>query len=466
MLKVGSKKLRFHFIGIGGVGMSSLARVLYSLGHDVSGCDLSENKYTRMLKKEGIKVYKGHSVEHLKDVDVVVYSSAIPEDNPELVLAREMGLWVLSRAQLLSEVISLYPKSILIAGSHGKTTTTSMIAEVLLKLGKNPTFLVGGIINSINTHSVLGKGEYLVAEADESDGSFLCYNPFIEVITNIDKEHLDFYADFNAIKKAFINFIKRCSPEGGVIMCGDDPGVREVLKEISGPFLLYGFSEGNELKGVIVKDDARPIVEVYYQGEFLGKLRLKIPGLHNVLNALGVIGVALMLKLPMEEVFKALSEFEGTGRRLEFKGIWKRAIMIDDYAHHPTEIKATLEALKKLYPEKRLVLVFQPHRYTRVKALWNEFLLVLKDVDVLVLTEIYPASEKPIPGVSGEAFYESLKELRGSKPSFFAEDKERVLELLDTLADKDKVIVTMGAGDIYRIHRRIFEEVKDESSCA
>ena len=457
-----SKKKRVHFIGIGGVGMSGLALILSSLGYKVSGCDITRSKYTELLEKAGIKVYYQHSESHVDSADIVVYSSAIPQNNPELQKAKKLGIWVIPRAQMLSEVMNLYPKSIVVAGSHGKTTTTSMMSEVLIKLKKNPTVIVGGIINNFKTHSLLGKGKYLVAEADESDGSFLCYNPYIEVITNIDKEHLDFYADFNAIKKAFINFIKRCSPKGKVILCGDDIGVKEVLQEISGPFLLYGFSSENHLVGKIVEDSAYPKIEVYYLNKFLGTFRLSVPGKHNALNALAVIGVSLKLNLPISEVLKVLKNFKGVGRRFEFKGIWKGAILLDDYAHHPTEIKATLSAVKKVYPDKKLILIFQPHRYTRMKALWDEFLLVLKEPEILILTEIYPASEKPIPGISGFTFFETIKTLRTPNPTFYGETFEEILQILEKLSGKNQIILTMGAGDIYKFHKILLKHKNGE----
>jgi UDP-N-acetylmuramate--alanine ligase len=458
------EKKKIHFIGIGGVGMSGLALILKELGHHVSGCDLARNKYTLMLEKEGIRVFSGHSPLHLEGVDVVVYSSAISKDNPELLEAKRRGLWVIPRAQMLSEIMSLHPKSIVVAGSHGKTTTTSMIAEVLLGLKKNPTIIVGGIINNLGGHSFLGSGEYLVAEADESDGSFLCYNPYIEVITNIDKEHLDFYASFEAVKKAFVNFINRCAPSGQVVMCGDDRGVREVASEISGPFLFYGFGLENELRGVVKGKGAYPEVEVLYRGEPLGSFRLRVPGRHNILNGLASIGVAISLGLPVKEVLRLLSGFRGASRRLEFKGIWRGALVYDDYAHHPSEIRASLEALRELYPDKSLFLIFQPHRYTRTKALWEEFLLVLKDPEVVVLTEIYPASETPLPGISGESLFESLKLVRGKKPTFFAEDLNSAFELSSKLVEGGEVVVTMGAGDIYKLNYLFFREGEGESS--
>ncbi len=460
------EKKRIHFVGIGGVGMSGLALILKELGHYVSGCDLARNKYTNMLEKEGIKVFKGHSPSHLEGVEVVVYSSAVPKDNPELFEAKKRGLWVIPRAQMLAEIMSLHPKSIVVAGSHGKTTTTSMIAEVLLGLKKNPTIIVGGIVNNLKGHSFLGSGEYLVAEADESDGSFLCYKPYIEVITNIDREHLDFYANFDAVKKAFVNFINRCAPSGQVVMCGDDRGVREVAYEISGPFLFYGFEPENHLRAVLRKNGAYPQAEVFYKGEYLGILRLNIPGRHNILNALGVVGVAISLGLPVREVLKLLSKFRGAARRLEFKGIWRGALIYDDYAHHPREIKASLEAIRELHPEKRLFLAFQPHRYTRTKALWEEFLLVLKEPEVLLLTEIYPASEAPIAGISGEHLFESLKMIRGNKPTFFARDLSGLFEILKELVEGREVIITMGAGDIYKLNHLFFEKEEKDAVAA
>ncbi len=452
------ERKNIHLIGIGGVGMSGLALILAKLGHKVTGCDIAKSKYTKMLEKAGIKVYYEHSESHLNSVDVVIYSSAIPQDNPEILKAKKLGVWLISRAQMLSEVMNMYPKSIVIAGSHGKTTTTSMLSEVLIKLNKNPTVIVGGIINNFKTHSLLGKSEYLVAEADESDGSFLCYKPYIEVITNIDKEHLDFYTDFNAIKKAFINFIKKCSSQGKVILCGDDPGVREVLNEISGPFLLYGFSTENQLVGRLKDNSPYPEVEIYYFGKFLGNLRLSVPGKHNILNALGVIGVSLELNLSIPKIIKALEEFKGVARRLELKGIWNQTILIDDYAHHPTEIKATLSALKTLYPDKKIIVIFQPHRYTRTKFLWNEFLFTLNEPEVLILTEIYPASEKPIPGISGYSFYEAVKSLRVPHPTFFGSSFEEILKILKKISNKNQIIITMGAGDIYRLHKYLLSE--------
>ncbi len=449
------RQRRIHFVGVGGVGMSGLAIILKYMGHEVTGCDLAESKYLEKVRAAGIEVFLGHDPAHLKGMEIVVYSSAVSLDHPELAQAKELGLWVVPRAKMLAEVMGQYPKSIVVAGSHGKTTTTSMLAELLCKLGLKPTVVVGGIVNNLQSHSLLGEGTYLVAEADESDGSFLYYSPYLTVITNIDREHLDFYADFSAIKKAFQNFILRTNPEGRVILCGDDPGIRETVSELSLPFLFYGLGEGNEVRARVISEGAYPQAEVYYQKKFLGRLALKVPGLHNLTNALGVIAVALVLGLPMDKVLSILSEFKGVKRRLEFKGIYQGALVYDDYAHHPREIEVTLKALRGKHPERRLVLLFQPHRYTRTKALWEDFLFVLKEPEILILTDIYPASEKPIPGITGETFYEALKKLRKDKPTFFEKEERDLLAMLKKVLAPRDVFVTMGAGNVYKVAEKI-----------
>jgi UDP-N-acetylmuramate--alanine ligase len=459
------KKRKIHFVGLGGVGMSGLALILHKMGHEVSGCDLSDSKYLEKVRGAGMPVFLGHHPSHLEGVEIVVYSSAVSLDHPELKQARELGLWVIPRAKMLAEVMSVHPKSIVVAGSHGKTTTTSMLAELLCKLGLKPTVVVGGIVNNLQSHSLLGEGTYLVAEADESDGSFLYYNPYLTIITNIDREHLDFYADFSAIKKAFQSFILRTSPEGRVILCGDDPGIRETVAELSLPFIFYGLGERNEVRGKVLSDTAYPEVAVYHGEEFLGVLKLQVPGLHNVQNALGVIACALVLGLPITEVLSVLSQFRGVKRRLELKGIAQGALIYDDYAHHPREIEVSLKALKKKHPDKRLILLFQPHRYTRTKALWEDFLLVLKEPDILILTDIYPASEKAIPGVSGEALYQAVKEVRKKKPTFYVA-KSKTLEVVKALLSPGDLFVTMGAGDVYKIGEALLSATEERDGKA
>lgn len=419
---------------------------------------MNYSKYLKPLKEAGIEVYIGHDPSHLEEAEIVVYTSALSKDHPELKAAKERGLIILPRAKMLSEVMRIYSKSIVVAGSHGKTTTTSMIAEILLNLKLNPTVIVGGVIKNVGANSLLGEGEYLVAEADESDGSFLYYSPFIEVITNVDKEHLDFYADYQAIKKAFANFILRVHPEGKVLLCGDDEGVREIVEELSGPFLFYGFSKGVQVRGQIREEGAYPLIEVYYLEKKLGSFRLSVPGLHNALNALGAIGVAIVLNLPLKRVLKILEGFKGVKRRLDFKGIYKGALLMDDYAHHPKEITASLTTLRKLYPERKMVLVFQPHRYSRTKALWEDFLLALREPDILILTEIYPASEAPFPGITGENFFLAVKELRGTKPTFYEKGFEEIKGIIEGIASQEMVIISMGAGNIYKVLEDLLKE--------
>ncbi len=451
------KERRYHFIGIGGVGMSGLARLLAAMGARVSGCDLRKTSTTESLRAEGLEIFYGHDPRHLSGDEIVVYSSAIRPDHPELRAAREMGLTVLPRAEMLSEIMALHPKSIAVAGSHGKTTTASMIAEVLTYAGLEPTVAIGGRVNNFGVNARLGRGEYLVAETDESDGSFLALRPYIGVVTNIDREHLDFYADFQAIKRAFLKFIWRVNPEGGVVLCGDDPGVRALQAELSGNLLSYGFSEGCDLVGRLVSGGPYPRVEVSYRGQALGSFRLSVPGKHNALNALAVVGVGLFLGLSPAILFEGLARFSGVGRRLEKKGEIQGVLVYDDYAHHPAEIETTLRTLRELFPERRLLVVFQPHRYTRTRALWRDFLRVLREPDILFLTDIYPASERPLPGISGESFFRAVKNIRGDRPTLYAPDLETVGAQVEFFLSSGDVLLTMGAGDVYRVGEELLQ---------
>ena len=448
---------RYHLIGIGGVGMSGLARLLSALGARVSGCDLKKTATTEALKAEGVEVFYGHDPGHLRGAEVVVYSSAVKPDHPELVRARDLGLPLLPRAEMLSEIMALHPKSIAVAGSHGKTTTASMIAEVLTRAGLQPTVAIGGRVNNFGVNARLGQGPYLVAETDESDGSFLMLKPYIGVVTNIDREHLDFYADFKAVKKAFVRFCRRVDSEGGLVLCGDDPGVKSILPELSGDLMTYGFSEGVDLFGEVISGGPYPETRVAYKGRILGKFRLSVPGKHNALNALAAVGVGLKLGLSPEVIFSGLRSFSGVGRRLEKKGrVWGVEIF-DDYAHHPAELEVSLKALRDLFPGRRLLVVFQPHRYTRTRALWRDFLRVLEEPDVLFLTEIYPASETPIPGISGESFFQAVRRVRKDKPTLFSSQFEGTVAQVEFFLSGKEVLVTMGAGDVYRVSEELLK---------
>ena len=453
---------RFHFIGIGGIGMSGLARLLLKMGFEVSGSDLKASETTRTLLKEGARVFIGHRPEHVEGAEVVVYSSAIRPDNPELRRARQLGLKIIPRAQMLVEIMKLHRTSIVVAGAHGKTTTSSMLATLLTRGGLSPTVAVGGKVNGFEGNAWLGKPHYLVAEADESDGSFLKLRPQIAVITNIDAEHLDFYPSYQAIEEAFLSFVKRIEGGGLLVACKDDPGVSSLLARISRKdlqIITYGLEKEAFYTARIQETGRFSLFTVYEGGRPLGEILLKLPGRHNVQNALAAIAVSRALGLSFEKIREGFSSFSGVKRRFEEKARVGEIAIFDDYAHHPTEIRATLAAFKRAFPERRLIVVFQPHRYTRTRALFKEFLEAFEEADVLLLTEIYPASERPLPGITGEALFKALRERRGAKPTFFAGEKALLLaRLLDLLKPRD-VVVTMGAGDIYRLGEDLIKEL-------
>ncbi len=450
---------RVHFVGIGGIGMSGIARLLLSLGFEVSGSDLRRSEITKSLEKLGARITYGHRPENVEGAEVVVYSSAIRPENPELVRARELGLRVIPRAQMLVEIMALHRFNIAVAGAHGKTTTSSMIAAVLTHAGLKPTVAVGGKVNGFNENAWLGQRDYLVAEADESDGSFLRMKPSLAVVTNLDAEHLDFYPDFAAVKEAFKAFFERVTPDGLLVICLDDPHLADLYQEgLPRRALTYGFHPQAAVRARLLKEGSVSSFAVFYQGRHLGEIDLSLPGRHNVQNALAAVAVGLELGLSFTAIKEGLLRFTGVRRRLEVKGDRGGVLVLDDYAHHPTEIRATLQALRAAYPTRRLVILFQPHRYTRTKALFEDFVKAFDQADVLMVTEIYPASETPIPGVTGERLYAALKKRRG-KETYFAETKEVLLARVLSLLASGDVVVTMGAGDIYRVAEALTEEL-------
>ena len=454
---------KFHFIGIGGIGMSGLARLLLRMGFEVSGSDLKASETTRSLAREGARIFYGHRPEHVEGAEVVVYSSAIKPENPELCRARELGLRIIARAEMLLEIMKLHRTNIVVAGAHGKTTTSSILATILTEAGLDPTVAVGGKVNGFKGGNAwLGKRDFLVAEADESDGSFLRLSPEIAVITNIDAEHLDFYPSYAEIEEAFLNFARRVSPGGLLVACKDDPGVARLLGRLSpGKMKIVTYSlKGEATYTAKVKEAGRfSFFVVYEKGRFLGEALLRLPGEHNVQNALAAIAVARHLGLPFERIRKGLSAFAGVRRRFEEKGRVGEILVFDDYAHHPTEIVATLAAFRKAFPKRRLVVVFQPHRFSRTKALFEDFLGAFDEADVLLLTEIYPASERPIPGITGEALFKALKQVRPQKQTYFAAEKGLLLARLLGLLRAEDVVITMGAGDIYQLGEELLKEL-------
>ena len=444
------KTKHIHFVGIGGIGMSGIAELLINLGYMVSGSDLRVTDITRRLESFGARVCQGHEATCIGEADVVVTSSAVKEDNPEVIAAREANVPVIPRAEMLAELMRLKKYGVAVAGSHGKTSTTSLVGWIMAQAGLDPTVVIGGKVNSLGTNAKLGEGEFLVAEADESDGSFLQLSPVVEVVTNIDLEHLDYYRDIDEIKDVFLQFINKIPFYGAAIVCLDDDHIASLLPHIKKRVITYGLTAQADLHGRKLESEGlQTRFEVCQGGEVLGKITLAAPGRHNVLNSLAAIAVARELEIPFDEIGKALSSFTGVQRRLQVKGEENGITIIDDYGHHPTEIKATLSALRDAWPARRLVVMFQPHRYSRTQALFPEFCTAFHDADVLILTEIYPASEQPIEGVSAESLKEGIKK-HGQRQVFLADSVENLAEMVLPMLEKGDIALTLGAGNIWR----------------
>src|SRR5512138_834415 len=417
---------KIHFVGIGGIGMSGIAEVLLNLGYKVSGSDLRASDTTERLAALGGEIHLGHAAENLTNVDVVVTSTAVQEDNPEVQEARQLVIPVIPRAEMLAELMRM-KYGIAIAGTHGKTTTTSMVATVLTHAGIDPTIVIGGKLNTLGTNAKLGQGKFLVAEADESDGSFLKLSPTIAVVTNIDADHLDFYSGgIEQIKDTFVDFINKIPFYGLAVLCLEDRNIAEILPRVKKRFVTYGLTSQADIRATHVKLDGFCTSFVaHYKGYRMGEVTFRMPGAHNVLNALACIAVAMELDVPFSLIQEGFARFGGVGRRFQVKGEENGIMIVDDYGHHPAEIRATLAAAKNGWPERRLVVAFQPHRYTRTKELFSEFVTCFYDADILVLTEIYAASEKPIPGVTAEKLAATIRQ-HGQKEVTFIAERERL----------------------------------------
>lgn len=448
-----------HFIGIGGSGMNGIAEVLLNSGYQVSGSDLAENVATQRLKQLGATIYRGHAEANLSDVDAVVVSTAVSADNPEVVAARARRIPVVPRAIMLAELMRLR-QGIAVAGTHGKTTTTSLTASILAKGGFDPTFVIGGKLNSSGTNARLGQGDFIVAEADESDASFLYLQPILSVITNIDADHMETYGhDFNKLKQAFVEFVEHLPFYGMAMVCVDDANIREILPRITKPVCTYGLSEGAQIRAVDVRHEGgrmRYTVQCRQGGADSAlvdlDITLNLPGLHNVLNSLAAIAVALEVGVKHEAIIAALAEFEGVGRRFQRYGEIALAeggsfTLIDDYGHHPVEMAATLAAVRGAFPKQRLVLAFQPHRYTRTRDVFDDFVKVLGTVDALVLSEVYAAGEPPIVAADGRALMQALR-VAGQTAAVFVEQIADMPQAIMHMARDGDVVVTMGAGSI------------------
>jgi UDP-N-acetylmuramate--alanine ligase len=441
---------RLHFVGIGGIGMSGIAEILLNLGYAVSGSDLALSNVTRRLQQQGATVYQGHAAAHVQGADVVVISSAVQPDNVEVLTARAQHIPVIPRAEMLAELMRM-KYGVAIAGTHGKTTTTSLVATILAYGGLDPTVLIGGRLNSLGSNAKLGQGEYLVAEADESDGSFLLLSPTISVVTTVDAEHLDFYGDLAAVQRAFAQFINKVPFYGCSIICLDQPHIRSLVPQIRRRCITYGLtSQADYMARDLRLAGLRSHFEVFRIGEWLGQFSLNLPGTHNVANALAAIAVGVELDIPLAAIAQALEEFSGVHRRFDRRGVRDGITVVDDYGHHPEEIRQTLRAAKAVWPEARLVVVFQPHRYTRTHLLQQEFCTAFHDADALVLLDIYAAGETPLPGVTTGLLYEGLIS-QGQREVYYLRERAEVVPFLQRSLRANDILLTLGAGDVWQV---------------
>jgi UDP-N-acetylmuramate--alanine ligase len=451
-----------HFVGIGGIGMSGIAEILVNLGYRVSGSDQKRTETIERLERLGAKVFTGHRAENVEGVHVVVYSSAVSRDNVELQTARQRQVPTIERAEMLAELMRL-KYGIAVAGTHGKTTTTSMVGAVLAEGRYDPTIVVGGRVTNLGSNARLGQGEYLVAEADESDGSFLKLAPTIAVVTTIDAEHLDHYGSLDAIRAAFLTFVNKVPFYGAVVLCLDQPNIQMLLPHVEKRIITYGLESGADLvarrlqlRGMTSRFD------VFHRGELLGECVLQIPGRHNVLNALAAIGVGLDLEIPFATISAALAGFAGVQRRFQVRGTAGGVTVVDDYGHHPAEIRATLAAAKAGF-DCRVVTVFQPHRYSRTLHLRQEFLTAFNQADVLVVMDIYPAGEAPIPGVNAADLADGIRAHGHRNVTYLGNDRARIVDHVCEISRPGDLVLTLGAGDVSQLGSDILRRLDAES---
>ena len=455
------RSYHIHFVGIGGIGMSGIAELLLNLGHRVSGSDLQESEITRRLETLGATVFYSHQAEQVADADVVVVSSAIDSDNPEVMAAKkDYHLPVIRRAEMLAELMRL-KYAVLVAGAHGKTTTTSMVGTVMAEGGLDPTVVIGGRLNAWGTNAKLGKGDFVVAEADESDGTFLLYSPTIALVTNIDTEHLDYYKDLDEIKETFLDFINQVPFYGLNILCLEDENIQSLLPRIKKRLVTYGFSAQADFQARDMTFDGLSVsYRAYYRGEEMGKVTLSIPGGHNVLNSLAAAAVGQELGIPFSAICRGLQEMTGVQRRFQIKGEVHGITIVDDYGHHPTEIKAVLKTIAQSFPERRRLVLFQPHRYTRTQALFDDFTTAFYHSDVLCVTDIYAASEPPIPGVHAEKLVSSIQEHGHANIRYIPNQMELVELIMEELREGD-VVLTLGAGNIWQAGEELLKRLQE-----
>ncbi|HZS34242.1 MAG TPA: UDP-N-acetylmuramate--L-alanine ligase [Methylomirabilota bacterium] len=454
-----------HFVGIGGAGMSGLAEVILTLGYRVTGSDARRNEAVERLERLGAKVSVGHAASHIEGAHVVVYSSAVARDNPELQAARQRGVPVIPRAEMLAELMRV-KHGIAIAGTHGKTTTTSMVGAVLAEAGADPTLVVGGRVTALGANARLGQGEFLVAEADESDGSFLKLTPTIAVVTTIDAEHLDYYRDLAAIRETFLAFVNKVPFYGAAVLCADQPEIQAILPRVEKRVITYGLTAPADLVAASVRlRELTARFEVLHRGDALGELHLQVPGVHNVANALAATAVGLDLEVAFPVIQRALASFTGVQRRFQVKGEAGGVLVVDDYGHHPAEIRATLAAARRGFPQRRRVVVFQPHRYTRTFHLQDEFPGAFDDADLLIVTDIYAAGEAPIAGVHARTLADAIAARTGREVRYVA-DRTAVVELLLRTVRPGDLVLTLGAGDVGAVADQVRDRLVEREARA
>lgn len=454
-----NKNIKIHFIGIGGIGMSGIAEVLLSLGYRVSGSDIADSPTVEKLRGLGAEVYIGHRKENINDVTVIVYSSAIDETNPEVSKSREQNIPIMRRAEMLAELMKL-KHGVAIAGTHGKTTTTSFLATIVQESGIDPTYIIGGVVSNLGGHAKVGEGDILVAEADESDGSFLLLNPIMSVITNIDLDHMNYYETEENLVNSFLEFANKVPFYGCCALNAHDERLMSLTSSMKKPWITFGLEDVDadiQAKDVVYSTEGAKY-QLYYNGEFKSEIKISLPGKHNVLNSLGAIAMASNMGISFENISESIGKFEGIGRRFQLLYSKNKFEIIDDYAHHPTEINSTLQAVKETRPDKKIVVVFEPHRYTRTKECWNDFFHCFNFADELVLCPIYPASEQEIPGITSERLASDLNKIHPD----FSESLSCVTninQVISNYKNENVTLVTLGAGSIGKNIRMAITEL-------
>ncbi|HLA11319.1 MAG TPA: UDP-N-acetylmuramate--L-alanine ligase [Pyrinomonadaceae bacterium] len=456
-----------HFVGIGGIGMSGIAEVLINLGFRVSGSDIKRSGVTDRLQEMGVEFTEGHAAENVGDADVVVRSTAVRDDNPEIIEAHRRSVPVIPRAEMLAELMRLKPHSVAVAGSHGKTTTTSMVATVLGHAGLDPTIVVGGVVGAFGSNAHLGTSDLMVVEADESDRSFLMLTPTIAVVTNIDREHMDYYNDMDDVRTCFTNFVNKVPFYGASVLCLDDPNVQAIIPSVERRRLTYGLSAQADVSahGIRYDQNFGSKFTVQRGSEVVGEINLHVPGLHNVYNALAAITVGFELEVSFRQIADALASFSGAGRRFQFRGEEEGILVVDDYGHHPTEIKATLAAAKIGSGGRHIVVLFQPHRYSRTHDLMEEFARSFNNADTLLVTDIYPASEEPIEGVNAEALTNAVKRF-GHKDARYIGALDQAASTLREIVKPGDLVITLGAGTVNRVSEQLLTLLREQKNAA